>query len=396
MAESISVLGWVLLGLGIGSAAFSVVSVLDGILFHMRVSHSLVEEKGYNPKVVVLVPVRGLEPTLGLTLPALLNQDYEDYDVVFITDPDDEAGDYLRELDLPRLVTIAEALPLKTCSGKIAALLAGLKYAEEAEVLVFADSDIEPDRDWLASLVAPLKDPQVAASTGYRWYFQTKPGLGPALQSAWNSAAGSVMFSPKWVYLWGGSYAIRTDVLPTVSIEELWVRSLSDDMVMTQALKEAGLQVTFAPRATVANYTEASVGEVIRWTNRQACLALLYAPSMAGLTLPYVIHLASLALAIISLPLLQFPLAFLTLLLFLSPLYAGIVKNAVRRWAFRRAMPAFRGHFGRHVGWYYLGVLVLPFLMIYNVLKARRMTELRWRGKVYRFSSPEDVELVSD
>jgi cellulose synthase/poly-beta-1,6-N-acetylglucosamine synthase-like glycosyltransferase len=389
-------LAWtVLLSLGAGAAIFAVISLADGLSFSRRMREALQVKPGFQPKVAVLIPVRGEDPGFERTLDALLSQDYPAYRLLFIVDSDDPAARRFDGMD-PSKVTVLTSGPLQGCSGKIAALLTGLEHVQE-EVVVFADSDILPDREWLSHLVAPLTDSEIAASTGYRWYFQTRPGLGPALQSAWNSASGNILFNPRWTYLWGGSYAVRLEVLKEVGIEDRWRRSLSDDMVLTQALKARGHRIAFAPRATVANETRMGLREVIEWTNRQACLALLYAPAMRRLTIPYGIYAASLVLATLSLSLILVAQSFLLpTILLLSPLYLGLLKSHLRRAAFRRAMPSFRERFSRYRLWFYLASAILPFLMLYNVRKASRMTEFEWRGKVYRFTSPEDITVVQE
>ncbi|MFQ5552587.1 MAG: glycosyltransferase [Thermoplasmata archaeon] len=382
-----------LLALGIGSTLFALISLADGVRFSRRVTASLRRTDAYVSKAAILVPVRGSDPTLDQTLEALAGQEYEDYRVIFVTDPEDPVVERLEQADLGRPTTVLQASPRTECSGKIAALLTGLENLEEEdEVVVFADSDVVPDRLWLRSLVAPLHDPKVAASTGYRWYFPLHGGLGPALQSAWNSAAANVLFSPRWQYLWGGSYAIRRAVLEKVEIASRWERSLSDDMVMTQTLRERNLEIAFAPRATVANYAGGTWRDVVHWTNRQACLALLYNPAMRRLTLPYAIQVGSLVLALLALALSPLDPTFLVAAtLLLSPVYLGLGKGALRRSAFARSMPAFQDEFRRHLLWFYLATLLLPFLMLYNVRKATRMSAFEWRGKVYRFTSPEDI-----
>lgn len=382
--------------MGIGSLLFAIISLADGVAFLRRITASSGSRSSFQPKAVVLIPVRGLDPIFEKNLHALLNQQYGEYRLVFIVDQGDETEGHLREVEAKRPLSIVRSKPLRRCSGKIAALLAGLEHVEEDdEIVVFADGDIEPDLEWLAHLVAPLEDSGVAASTGYRWYFPTRGGLGPALQSTWNSAAGNVMFSERWTYLWGGSYAIRREVLKELRIEERWERCLSDDMIMTQALKEKGHRISFAPRATVANYTDHSFSDVLRWTNRQTCLALMYAPTMKRLTLPYVIYAASLLLAAASGFLATLSMTFLLpTLLLLSPVYLGLWKNFLRRVAFRRAMPAFSRHFSRFRFWFYLASTLIPFLMIYNVRTALRMREFEWRGKIYKFTSPEDVTVL--
>ncbi|MFQ5919874.1 MAG: glycosyltransferase [Thermoplasmata archaeon] len=400
--HGLSLLSTVLMGLflvlGIGSALFAIISFADGVRFSRRVGASLRNDVGFAARVAVLMPVRGSDPTLDRTLEALAAQEHRDFRVVFITDPEDPVAAHLRGADLGRPTAVVEAHPRTGCSGKIAALLSGLEHLEEEDdVVVFADSDIVPDRSWLRSLLGPLRDAKVAASTGYRWYFPLQGGLGPGLQSAWNSAASNVLFSPQWQYLWGGSYAIRRPVLEGLDIESRWAESLSDDMVMTQALRERGHRMAFAPRATVANYTGKSWGEVLRWTTRQTLLALLYNPAMRRLTVPYALHVGSFVLGLLAVALSAIaPPLLIAAALLLSPAYLGLVKGALRRAAFARSMPAFREEFRRHRFWFYLGTFALPFVMLYNVRKASRMSAFEWRGKVYRFTSPHDIRMETE
>lgn len=377
---------------------FGVISLADGIRFLTRVRHALATGSSFRPRAAVLVPVRGEDPHFEDTFDSLEGQEYPDYRLVFIVDPGDVAEERLRDIAGSQDVTIVGSKPLHGCSGKIAALLAGLECLEVGdEVVVFADSDIRPDGKWLSNLVAPLEDPTVGASTGYRWYFATRGGIGPSIQSAWNAAAANVLFSQRWTYLWGGSYAMRRTTLAALGIEERWRRSLSDDMVMTQALKERGHRIVFSPRATVANYTDYTLRQTVNWTNRQACLALLYAPAMRKLTLPYAVYTGSVVLAAIALVLALASFSFLVPgALLLAPVYLGLLKGLVRRAAFREAMPEFRMEFSGHRAFFYLATAILPILMLLNVRRASRMREFEWRGKVYRFTSPEDISVGGD
>lgn len=372
------------------------ISFADGLVFLRRMRRALRVRATWEPPVAVLLPIRGFDSRLEDTLRALESQRYPRYRLIVVTDADDEAEDAIRALPRRDSTVLVRAKPQAGCSGKIAALLTGLDHLEpEDELVAFADSDIHPDPDWLAQLVAPLGDDTVAAATGYRWYFPLRPGLGPALQSAWNSAAANVLFSTRWVYLWGGSCVVRRKVLESLALQERWRRSLSDDMVLTRALKEAGHRLVFAPRATVRNDAVSGFKEVMRWTHRQACMALLYAPDMARLTLPYGLYAGSLALAVLAASLVPVSRAFLLpALLLLSPVALGLGKNVLRRAAFRQAMPSFRPAFARHRVWFYLATAILPFVMLLNVRRARRTEGFTWRGRRYRFRGPEEVEFV--
>ncbi len=60
---------------------------------------------------------------------------------------------------------------IEGCSGKISALINGIKNTGDVEVYVFADSDIKPHKKWLSLLVSDLNNNDVGATTGYRWFF---------------------------------------------------------------------------------------------------------------------------------------------------------------------------------------------------------------------------------
>jgi hypothetical protein len=44
-------------------------------------------------------------------------------------------------------------------------------------IIAFLDADSVPAADWLASLLAPLADPDVGAATGIRWFVPPPPQL---------------------------------------------------------------------------------------------------------------------------------------------------------------------------------------------------------------------------
>src|SRR5262245_51971882 len=158
----------------------------------------------YQPKAVVIVPCRGLEHDFEENIRAILAQDYRDYETVFVTESEsDPAYDALSRLlkqsrrSAPPtwMVVSGEA---KNQGQKVHNLCAALdtlnSIDRRVEVLVFADSDARPTRNWLADLVAPLGDKRIGATTGYRWYLPSNDKDHPArnfassLLSVWNAS----------------------------------------------------------------------------------------------------------------------------------------------------------------------------------------------------------------
>ncbi len=107
---------------------------------------------------------------------------------------------------LLELLTVAR---FRGMSQKIGNLLRGVGAArEESGVLVFLDSDIRPGRGFLRSLVAPLGEPSVGASTGYRW-LEGGEGLWSLLARLWNAGILPLMTDPSLNLAWGGATSIR-------------------------------------------------------------------------------------------------------------------------------------------------------------------------------------------
>src|SRR5215510_5272578 len=136
-------------------------SVLRFALYCRRMR--LARSSRYQPKSVVIVPCKGLEPGLEENIRAYLVQNYRDYEVIFVTESEsDPAYGVLSRLVKQNrraswLVVAGEA---QDCGQKVHNLISAIEMLDSidrrAEVLVFADSDAHPSREWLSELVAPL------------------------------------------------------------------------------------------------------------------------------------------------------------------------------------------------------------------------------------------------
>jgi cellulose synthase/poly-beta-1,6-N-acetylglucosamine synthase-like glycosyltransferase len=138
------------------------------------------------PSAVVILPLRGADPSLRDCLCGLLAQDYPRYSIRIIIDsPDDPAWDLAREVlseghrrDVDVRLSGLER-PCDTCSLKISAQLQAVAELDDSvEVVALIDADAVPPRDWLRTLVTPLADPRVGAVSGMRWYAPERPTWG--------------------------------------------------------------------------------------------------------------------------------------------------------------------------------------------------------------------------
>jgi ceramide glucosyltransferase len=122
---------------------------------------------GHWPAVTVLKPVRGLEKNQGENLRSACLQDYPDYQVVFsVQETDDPAIPLLKNIQDefgPDRVTVAIENCRAGTNGKINNMIGGLRHARH-DVLVISDSDVLLKPDYLKTIVAPLKDPDVGCA----------------------------------------------------------------------------------------------------------------------------------------------------------------------------------------------------------------------------------------
>lgn len=136
------------------------------------------------PSVSLMVPVCGLDAGAWENWLSLCRQDYPNYEVLFgVMNPKDPAVPGLQKLvaTFPKRVRLLSDLKPRGINHKDSNLSYLLEQAQH-ETIVFADSDIRVDPNYLRTVIAPLADPQVGLVTcaflGYN-----PPALAAALAS---------------------------------------------------------------------------------------------------------------------------------------------------------------------------------------------------------------------
>src|SRR5262245_26059441 len=264
------------------SAWFGIRSLLSGFRYvsyvRTEISKPLPE---FTPFVSVIAPSRGLEPELTYNFRAVLAQDYPNYEVLFVFDrSDDPAVNVLSELSKDHLPTRLIFSGPATGSGqKVHNLRVAVNEVDtQSEVLVFVDTDARPGQLWLRQLVAPLADASIAASTGYRWFVPLKGGLPSRLRAVWNASVASALGADRQKnFCWGGSTAIRRSLFEKLQIRDRWHGTVSDDFILTNVIKEAGLPIHFTPHCLVASVGDCGIRELFEFTTRQIQITRVYA-----------------------------------------------------------------------------------------------------------------------
>jgi ceramide glucosyltransferase len=125
-------------------------------------------EDSFTPPVSILKPIKGLDPNAYENLASFCRQDYPKYEIVFCVDGDDQSVlAVLTKLkaDFPKC-----NIRVLYGSGRVAtndktAKLSRLTSEAAYEYVVISDSDVRVRPDYIRQVIAPLRDPNVGATT---------------------------------------------------------------------------------------------------------------------------------------------------------------------------------------------------------------------------------------
>jgi cellulose synthase/poly-beta-1,6-N-acetylglucosamine synthase-like glycosyltransferase len=270
------------------------------------------------------------------------------------------------------------------------------------EVLVFADSDARPARNWLADLVAPLGDKRIGATTGFRWYEPLINKHDPAgsfasiLLSAWNSSALALL-GERSSFAWGGSMAIRRENFERLGVKKLWQGAASDDYVLTSAIREMGQRIKFVPQCLVASHAGATFQSLLEFTTRQMRITRVYAPRVWKLACVahgfYNFTFWGGLLWLFTSSLSGNPNY--TLVASLAGVYLlGAITSALRAMVAARLIPG-GSERGRKLRWVYaLSGPIVSLVYLCNVIASVWTKRIVWRGVSYDLISPSETVIL--
>ncbi|WP_026086093.1 MULTISPECIES: glycosyltransferase [Fischerella] len=234
------------------------------------------------PKTAVILCLRGGDPFLANCLESLLQQNYPRYDLnIVIDNREDPAWKIASETIAALGATNVQISPLSirryNCSLKCSSIVQAVSELDESyKVVALVDADAVVHPNWLRELVSPLADPKVGATTGNRWYLPTGKYWGSLLRYFWNSSA--VVQMSLYHIPWGGSLALKTEVIRETELLERWARSYADDTIIRTVLANYGFQVKFVPSLLILNREECDLPRLFDWMKRQMLSSRLYHP----------------------------------------------------------------------------------------------------------------------
>ncbi|MCY0851644.1 MAG: glycosyltransferase family 2 protein [Thermoplasma acidophilum] len=315
-------------------------------------------EKGPDARILVIIPCRGVDYGLEDNLRSIVDQDIAADYVAVVDDESDPAIEYIRKAGIPHIVSNYECT---TCSGKVRAISTAMSLKRDYNIYVIADSDIRAKRDWLRHLVCPLSEPNVGISTTFP-YFYPVGGLASRVKAVWGTVGQSLMESKMTRFGWGGSLAFRRSLLD--SHMQFFAESVSDDSALTAICKSEGLRIAYVRDSRPAVYSPETFSQFWEWSNRQTALSISASPKVFRYGVIFY---------------------FLDIFLFVSAL-ALSVRNPLFVYLFIPKLIGIYRMYDRTVlKWpsFALIFLALPFIYLGNLITARKMKHIVWRGNRY-------------
>ena len=384
------------------------VSLRGGIRFVRYLQAELAKEYlEFMPFATVFVPCRGLEDGLKENINAIFAQDYPAFEIIFVSDrADDPAVEIIEEArrsfpgESGPTMRFVFAGPATDSGQKVHNLRVAVATADpQSEIFVFVDTDARPRPDWLLTLIKPLQDPDLGATTGYRWFVPVRGGAASHLRSVWNAAIASALGRQEEKnFCWGGSTAIRRETFQNRKVAEYWRGTVSDDFTLTRALRDGGLPIKFVPQCLTASFDDCTWGELIEFTTRQLKITRAYAANLwKGVLIGssiFVLVFFGGAVLIVTRALLG--LSFATPLVLLLVIFAlGAMKSHLRLRAVSRVIPDPRM---RSWGATLAHLVLWPLasvLYLYDALAAAVSRRITWRGITYELKSSTETVILS-
>ena len=240
MQTAISLL---LAAMAVHTAALALLILLGGR--NLRKGGESGPEPAAWPKVSVIVPAAGSFPGMDTVLASIAEQDYPDFEVLYVTMDDSEAAariidEVLEAHGAGREHRRATAGQTKTCGQKNHNLLAGLAQASpESEIFVTCDVSHLAPSHWLRALVAPLARGEAGVATGYHHVYPL-PGAGPGVAGRTLAVLALYLLQeiPFLTQPWGGNTALSRKSFRDLDVQTLWQENVVDDVSLAMRLAE--------------------------------------------------------------------------------------------------------------------------------------------------------------
>ena len=204
-----------------------------------------------NPKVSIIIPARNEEEFVGKCLDTLINQDYENYEIIVIDDSSDDAtGKIISEYaeKYSKIIPITARPKPEGWIGKNWACMEGYRKAT-GELLLFTDADTNHSKNVLSLAVAHLISFNLDALsvipkmlTFDFWTKITLPMISTFLHTRF-SALNVNNPSKKTGYFFGSFYILKKKTYEEVGMHEGVKHEIIEDGALGKKVKELGYKM---------------------------------------------------------------------------------------------------------------------------------------------------------
>ena len=346
------------------------------------------------PQAEVILCIRGLDETLYSMLDSLAQQNYpgEWRLQIVINSHLDKSWEIVKKVLLSKSknnneipswfdVNIQE---LKLQSPKGSLKCASIKQAFESldpssQVIALIDSDAVVSKNWLKVLVNGCCQKNIGAVSGNRWYKPNNHDLTGWSRAVWN--AGALVLMTLFKIPWGGSLAVRRELISSGLWASLLDHSLCEDPCLSKPLKELNLKYLFIPELLIIDRSKGpNLPDLTKWLARQVLTVRLHHPSWPFVMIHGIGTSLILLLGIISgewLLLITYEVSCLALLIWIELLALNHKPKSTIQFA--------------------IALLIGQILNGWSTLIAIFTKKVEWRGINYRITlRPRGVQILND
>jgi len=341
-----------------------------------------------NPKVSVIVPARNEEEFISKCLDSLLDQDYQNYEIVVIDDSsEDSTGQIIKKYaeKHSKIIHVSARPKPEDWMGKNWACMEGYKKAT-GELLLCTDSDTKYSQNVISLAVAHLESTKIDALTVIpkmlcldNWTKITLPMLSTFLHTRFSALRVNDP-SKKTGYFFGSFFIIKRAVYEAIGTHEGVKHEIIEDGALGKKVKESGFKLKMVRGEHLLEAVWARNWSTL-WNGLKRLMVPLY---LQNNTIAIGIFVAVMFLLFMPFPMLFYSVVFFegtisfTILLISSILtcclvyFAGIIdatKGLQIKWIYSLLAPV--GSF----------IVVAGFLM--GMLHAKSKTAVSWRGRSY-------------
>lgn len=319
-------------------------------------------KKPYEPRVLVIVPCKGMDITLEANLGSIMGQKYKNFNVVAVVDSiEDPAMEAIKNVGMNYIVSSRK---YPTASGKVRAISTAIRKFGDYEVYVVADSDILAEDYWLSLLIRPLADLNTGIVTTFP-RFEPVGGFWSEVKMVWGFVGQGMMGSNITRFAWGGSMAFRKDLFDYGPYFKRFCVALSDDIALTRIAREKELKIEYVKAAMPKVNSADGFSTFWEWSNRQTALSILGNRKLFGIGILFyglqaLLFISGMALGIVTSPI------FFVLLL---PTFLALAQDIINAGSITLAV--------------IIASIVMPFIYLTNLMVGKSMKSISWRGSNY-------------